>query len=88
MTTESPAEASLTVRLFAGLREAAGWGERRMTFATPPAPTPRELWERLDLLPPRMPDTVRVAVNHGFVPADVPLRPGDEVAFLPPITGG
>lgn len=33
----------------------------------------------------------RVAVNHELLPAgafDRPLAPGDEVAFLPPVTGG
>lgn len=31
---------------------------------------------------------VRVAVNHVVVGADTPLQPGDEIAFLPPFTGG
>ena len=53
-----------------------------------------DLWQRLALddgaaagaggLPP----TIRVAINQTFATADTPLRPGDEVAFLPPITGG
>ena len=31
---------------------------------------------------------VRVAVNHALVASDEPLRDGDEVALLPPVTGG
>jgi len=31
---------------------------------------------------------VRAAVNQEFCPPDHPLRPGDEVAFFPPVTGG
>ena len=31
---------------------------------------------------------VRIAVNHQLVAADAPVREGDEVALLPPVTGG
>lgn len=31
---------------------------------------------------------VRVAVNHDMADAATPVRPGDEVAFFPPVTGG
>jgi len=31
---------------------------------------------------------VRVAINHDMAQADTPVRPGDEVALLPPVTGG
>jgi sulfur-carrier protein len=31
---------------------------------------------------------VRVAVNQDYVPSSHPLRPGDEVALFPPVTGG
>lgn len=34
------------------------------------------------------PGVVRCAVNQDYVPEDGPLRPGDEVAFFPPVTGG
>ena len=30
----------------------------------------------------------RVAVNHALRDGDAPLAEGDEVAFLPPVTGG
>ena len=31
---------------------------------------------------------VRVAVNQEYVAPDHPIRPGDEVALFPPVTGG
>ncbi|MBX6323012.1 MAG: molybdopterin converting factor subunit 1 [Rhodospirillaceae bacterium] len=31
---------------------------------------------------------VRVAVNQEYAGADDPVRPGDEVALFPPVTGG
>jgi molybdopterin synthase sulfur carrier subunit len=31
---------------------------------------------------------VRVAVNQEYVGWDHPVKPGDEVAFFPPVTGG
>jgi molybdopterin synthase sulfur carrier subunit len=32
--------------------------------------------------------SVRCAVNQDFADQKTPLRPGDEVAFFPPVTGG
>ncbi|MCK8787157.1 molybdopterin converting factor subunit 1 [Roseomonas sp. NAR14] len=34
------------------------------------------------------PRLVRAAVNQDFAGPDHPVRPGDEVAFFPPVTGG
>jgi sulfur-carrier protein len=31
---------------------------------------------------------VRIAVNHDLAASDTPIRPGDEVALFPPVTGG
>jgi len=31
---------------------------------------------------------VRVAVNQDYVGLDAAVKPGDEVAFFPPVTGG
>ena len=35
-----------------------------------------------------LPGVVRCAVNQEYVQEGAPLRPGDEVAFFPPVTGG
>lgn len=32
--------------------------------------------------------TVRCAVNQDFATPETPVKPGDEVAFFPPVTGG
>jgi molybdopterin synthase sulfur carrier subunit len=39
----------------------------------------------LELAPGR---AVRIAINHDMAQPDTPVRPGDEVALLPPVTGG
>jgi molybdopterin converting factor subunit 1 len=31
---------------------------------------------------------IRAAVNQEFAGPDAPVRPGDEIAFFPPVTGG
>ena len=79
---DSPA---IRVRLFAGLREQAGWSERQ---CRPPqaAANPAQIWAQLQL--PGDPGLVRVAINQQFAALDTPLQPGDELAFLPPISGG
>jgi molybdopterin converting factor small subunit len=48
--------------------------------------TPRQLWQALQLPGPL--DSVRIAINQQFAEPDTPLQPGDELAFLPPISGG
>ncbi|SBO44161.1 MoaD/ThiS family protein [Cyanobium sp. NIES-981] len=86
-----PADAStgLRVRLFARLREEAGWGERCWPLAAAGVTTPLDIWHQLELNGPGpLPAGVRVAVNQQFAPPDQPLHPGDELAFLPPISGG
>lgn len=34
------------------------------------------------------PGVVRAAVNQDYADPDHPVKPGDEVAFFPPVTGG
>jgi len=93
--SSSTSTGTIRIRLFAGLREQAGWAEQEWT----PAPeatanhttesrplTPRTLWTILQL--PGGVETVRVAINQHFASADTPLNSGDELAFLPPISGG
>ena len=31
---------------------------------------------------------MRIAVNQEYVDIDHPVKPGDEIAFFPPVTGG
>ena len=82
----------LQVRLFAGLREAMGWGER--VVSAPAGATPAAVWQQLGLAEagqcadPTPPATIRVAINQRFATAETALADGDELAFLPPISGG
>lgn len=79
-----PDSATIRVRLFAGLREAAGWGEQEWSIQQ--ARSPEAVWQQLRLGGDLQ--TVRIAINHTFAAADQPLQAGDELAFLPPISGG
>ncbi|MCP9773817.1 MoaD/ThiS family protein [Synechococcus sp. Tobar12-5m-g] len=85
----------ITVRLFAGLRERAGWSERAVAIGTgQPRPTAADLWCRLGLgdgtgkPEGSLPGALRIAINQTFAHADQELEAGDELAFLPPISGG
>jgi molybdopterin converting factor subunit 1 len=85
--------APLTILYFAWLRERVGLAEE--TIALPASVTTlAELIEYLGALDQRHAaafenrDTVRCAVNQEFADISTVLRPGDEVAFFPPVTGG
>jgi MoaE-MoaD fusion protein len=70
------------VRLFAGLRERAGWGEREVEVG----PTVGEVWEALGL--GEEPAGMLYAVNQEYAERDRRLADGDEVAVIPPVSGG
>jgi molybdopterin converting factor subunit 1 len=77
------------VRLFASLREAAGRGELELDL--PEGTTPEDVFRRLaaehpSLAPRRK--SLAAAVNRSYAAFDTPLAPGDEVAFIPPVSGG
>ena len=79
------------VRLFAGLRETLGWSEQLVTAGA--EATPRRIWLQLAAggalaETDGIPSSIRVAINQRFAGADTPLADGDELAFLPPISGG
>jgi molybdopterin synthase catalytic subunit/molybdopterin converting factor small subunit len=69
------------VRLFAGLRERAGWSEREVD-----ASTVDEVWSRLGL--GDEPGGLLYAVNQVYANRDRELKDGDEVAVIPPVSGG
>ena len=72
------------VRLFAGLRERAGTAERELGLDD--AATVADVWEPLGLGPE--PDGLLYAVNREYAERDTPLTDGDEVAVIPPVSGG
>jgi molybdopterin synthase sulfur carrier subunit len=77
------------VRLFASLREAAGRSE--VDLELPEGASAQAAWERLLLdhpaLSARRPH-LAVAVNRAYRGFDARLAAGDEVVFIPPISGG
>jgi molybdopterin converting factor subunit 1 len=72
------------VRLFAGLRERAGTSERELELAD--GACVADVWERLDL--GEEPEGLLYAVNKEYAPGDRLLAAGDEVALIPPVSGG
>jgi molybdopterin synthase catalytic subunit len=72
---------SVRVRLFAGLRERAGWSEREIDAARV-----SDIWPALDL--GAEPDGLLYAVNKHNATRDDALADGDEVALIPPVSGG
>ncbi len=74
----------IVVRLFAGLRERAGSGERRIELAE--GARVADVWAALDL--GEQPAGLLYAVNREYASEDAPLGAGDEVALIPPVSGG
>jgi molybdopterin synthase catalytic subunit/molybdopterin converting factor small subunit len=69
------------VRLFAGLRERAGFAEREVDAATV-----ADVWAALEL--GDEPGGLLYAVNKVYAERDQQLVEGDEVALIPPVSGG
>lgn len=87
------ATATLSLVYLARLREALGIAAERVEIpadVTNVAALRAWLAERggawaTELAPAR---AVRIAVNHDLAQPDTPIRPGDEIALFPPVTGG
>ena len=75
---------NVVVRLFAGLRERAGAAERALEL--PAGARAGDVWASLEL--GDEPDGLLYAVNRAYAPRDRPLVDGDEVALIPPVSGG
>ena len=79
----------IRVRLFAMQREAAGTRELRLEVGE--GATVDDAWDaavaRVPALAPGRP-TLKFAVNGVYAEPSVELAPGDEVAAIPPVSGG
>ncbi len=80
---------TVTVRLFATLRDAAGTEECSLALA----PGARGLEAQIALAEryPRLQGllaSTRLARNEEYQLWDVPLADGDELCFIPPVSGG
>jgi molybdopterin converting factor subunit 1 len=79
----------VTIRLFARLREITGAAE--LTRTLPDGATARTAWTMLAEEFPGLADyttVVSCAVNLEYARLTAALNEGDEVAFLPPVSGG
>jgi molybdopterin converting factor subunit 1 len=74
----------VVVRLFAGLRERAGTARRELELDEGAAV--EDLWAALEL--GEQPDGLLYAVNRTYADRDQQLAEGDEVALIPPVSGG
>jgi len=74
----------VTIRLFAMLRERAGAGEIELDL--PEGARVRDALDRLDELAGGLP--LVMAINRDYADADSELRAGDELALIPPVSGG
>lgn len=77
------------VRLFATYREIVGKGSVSWTLDS--GATLGDLLEAIVGAHPRLAghrDTMLLAVNHEFADGSVHLQDGDEVAMMPPVSGG
>jgi molybdopterin synthase catalytic subunit/molybdopterin converting factor small subunit len=70
------------VRLFSGLRERAGWSERELDGVK----HVEDVWPALSL--GAEPAGLLYAVNKEYAQRDRELAEGDEVAVIPPVSGG
>jgi len=85
------------IRLFARLRELAGAGELELAGAgefvreVAPGATVASVWAALAEEFPALgaySSSISGAVNAEYAPMTHPVHDGDEVAFLPPVSGG
>jgi molybdopterin synthase catalytic subunit/molybdopterin converting factor small subunit len=74
----------VTVKLFAGLRERAGAAEREVELGA--GARVRDVWELLAL--GDEPEGLLYAVNKEYTGRERELADGDEVALIPPVSGG
>jgi molybdopterin synthase catalytic subunit/molybdopterin converting factor small subunit len=74
----------VTVRLFAALRERAGWSQRDLDLAD--GAVVADVWPALGL--GEEPPGLAYARNREYADRDAAVQPGDEVAVIPPVSGG
>ena len=77
------------VRLFASLREAVG--RDRLDLNLPEGASVEEAWLSLTSQHPSLEArraSLAAAVNRTYAAFDAALRDGDEVVFIPPVSGG
>jgi molybdopterin converting factor subunit 1 len=79
----------VTVQLFARLRELAG--TERLDVHVPDGATVRDVWSQTARQHPSLApyaSAVSFAVNADFAKPSRVVHEGDDIAFLPPVSGG
>jgi molybdopterin synthase sulfur carrier subunit len=84
----------VTLLYFASLRESLGRSREQVALPAPGVPTVSSLVDSLrsregawsEAFAPGKP--WRVSVNQQMADLATPIKPGDEIAFFPPVTGG
>lgn len=75
---------SIKIFVFASLSEQLGVSQ--INIEPNIALTARNAWQQITDL--ALNDTIRVAINQKYAQWDDAIKDGDELAFLPPVTGG
>lgn len=76
----------ITILYFAGLKELTGKSEEQVAFTNK---TVKELLEWAQKKYVGLSDSaVQIAVNEEYVLAEDMIHSGDQVAFIPPVSGG
>ncbi len=81
----------VTVKYFANLKQMAGKDEDQFTINE--GTTLEQLSELIEQNVPQLGDMVRekkvmISLNYDVVPLDTVVKDGDEIALLPPFSGG
>lgn len=80
---------SLRILFFASLADVVGSREAELDAST--YPDVDSIFSRFEKEFPRLADyrtTVMYAVNSEYATPGTPVKDGDEIAFLPPVSGG
>jgi len=76
---------TIQVKFFASLRETLG--RQSSEIADQPGLTVQDVWH-MATENAEYPDNTLCAINMEYTRPDAKVKPGDEVAFFPPVTGG
>ncbi len=76
---------TIQIVYFASLREAIGRDKDLLQVDTPLSAS--QAWVKATGQK-ELPDKVLIAINHEYADASALVKPGDELAFFPPVTGG
>lgn len=79
---------NVTLKLFAAVRDIVGDSSRELSVAD--GSTAVDVWASLTAQYPRLSahPIPMVAINQEYAEPERPLHEGDELAFIPPVSGG